>query len=319
MIAPTASRSSEQVFISYAHSPPDERAAEFAADLANAAGLHPWIDRLRLQAATGQALNSEIAAAIRASRAVLLIASSTSYSSPYVRAEVSVALVSGLTVLRLEIEPVEPPDDLLPLRACRRIALHQLGRDTWPKVLIETLAAEGLKVRATGSMDPLLTADARVLRPSYRTLKLADETRWREFVGRLTAARTLNPGNGYNALSLAMLRLFLKDSPRAIEAAEAAVRELPREPDAYFALALARASSQPLRTAFHADVEAMLQDLARARRLNNPRAHVDCLSAIIVSAPYLPNGLTPSDCSIRFQYRMPPCARPCSNWGVRWS
>jgi hypothetical protein len=83
----------------------------------------------------------------------------------------------------------------------------------------------------------------------------------------------------------------LKDAPRAIEAAEVAVRDLPREPDAYFAFSLARAAAQPLRTAFHADIEAMLQDLARARRLERPRAHVDCLSAIIIAEHYLPNRL----------------------------
>jgi hypothetical protein len=292
MITPAPPRSADQVFISYAHAPADERAADFAADLANAAGLYPWIDRLRLRATTGEALNTEIAEAIRGSRAVMLVASSVSYASPYVRSEVSHALVCGVPVIRLEIEPVEPPDELLPVRSCRRVRLHQLGRDNWPSALIDSLATTGLKVRTPTAIDPLLTADARVLRPSYRMLKKADEARWREYVERLTAARALNPANGYNALSLAMLRLFLKDAPRAIEAAEVAVRDLPREPDAYFAFGLARAAAQPLRTAFHADIEAILQDLARARRLERPRAHVDCLSAIIVAEHYLPNRLS---------------------------
>lgn len=285
--------SADQVFISYVHAPADERVAGFAVDLAASAGLYPWIDRLRLAAATGQALNAEIAAAINASQALLLIASSTSYASPYVRAEASHALTHGIPVLRLEVEPVEPPNDLLPLRSCPRLELHQLSQDAWPAALLAALATLALKVRAPDSIDPLLTADARVLRPSYRTLKGADEARWREYVGRLTTARALNPANGYNALSLAMLRLFLNDADRAIEAAEAAVRDLPREPDAYFALALARAAAEPLRSTFHGTIETMLQDLARARRLQRPRAHVDCLSAIIIAEHYVLNRLTP--------------------------
>ena len=84
-----------------------------------------------------------------------------------------------------------------------------------------------------------------------------------------------------------------RDYAAALVDAETAVRELPFEGEVYFARALITASAEPLASMYDNKAKSILQDLARARRLPEPGAHVDVLSAIVISEHFLANQKLP--------------------------
>jgi hypothetical protein len=281
------------VFISYAHAREDDAVAYRLANLIEAAGRRVWIDRLRLTQQGGGGLNQEIADAIGASCVVLLVQSGYSLASAYVQAENIHALTLGVPVLRIELERSSLPPTLMPLASAPFVPLHSTPRADWDRLTIEAMSELGIRLTLPARVDPLLKPTARVIRPAYSLLREAPEARRRAILERLLEARVLSPSNGYNSLSIAFLRLALGDFIGAAADAEQAVRALPQEGEAYYARALIAASAQPLRTMFDNKVQLALQDLARARRLSEPGAHVDVLTAIILSGHYLQIGKQP--------------------------
>lgn len=281
------------LFISYAHSREDEEAAFRVAAILEAAGVAVWIDRMRLKSQTGVGLNEEIAAGLQGADAVVSIVSGYALASPYVQAELVFALERSLPVLRLELEPCALPGPLLPLGSSPRASLVGRPPDSWPGVVLAAVAELGVRVSTPETVDPLLSSDARAIRPSYRRLRDMNEAEWRTLTDRLVLARAISPGNGYNALSLALVRLVLRDFPGALADAEAAVRQLPSEGEAYYVRALVNAAARPLRELFDNQAQSVLQDLARARRLPNPGAHVDALTALVLEGHYVFNSKTP--------------------------
>ena len=95
-----------QVFLSYSRS--DASTVEQLAQLLAAAGHDAWIDTTGTVG--GQDWTEQIMAAIRASRAVVLIISRESMTSQAVRREVQFADRLGVPIIPLLVEPVELPD-----------------------------------------------------------------------------------------------------------------------------------------------------------------------------------------------------------------
>lgn len=282
-----------RVFISYGHSREDDAVAYRVANLIQSAGRPVWIDRQQLRQQSGAGLNQEIEFAIRGACLVLLVQSSYSLASGYVQAENVHAMSLGVPILRVELEPCALPPALMPLVSAPTLRLHAHPPSTWDAALLDALSELGVRLRLPAQIDPVLKPTSRVIRPSYDRIRQASVSVRREILERLLLARKLYPSNGYNALSLALMRLALKDYAAALADAETAVRELPLEGEAYYTRALIGASAEPLKSMYDNRAVTLLQDLARARRLPEPGAHADVLSAIVLSEHFLANSKTP--------------------------
>lgn len=284
------------VFVSYAHAPHDETVSAWLRAFLHRGGVPTWCDVESLRARSGGALNAEIAAAIAASSAVAAVVSSHSLASEYCRAELIRAMEVAKPIVRLDIEVVARlPDVLLPLPASARarVELHRLPRPGWPGQVAEAFSACGVGIDGVGVDSMEFGGEARLIRPNYLRLRRADGQTLRAIVGRLGAARELNPDNGYTQLSLALLWLHQGDAARALAAAGAAVERLPDAADAHHALALAQCLAAPPTSRSMAQTEAILRRLAVARRLPRAGSHIDLLSALVIANYYLPRYLHP--------------------------
>lgn len=281
------------IFISYAHSREDEAIALRLTHILETGGRRVWIDKRQLGDQAGGQLNSAIANAISVSHLLVLVQSGYALASQYVQAENIYAVSKDVPVLRIELEPTVLPQSLLPLASRPCVKLHLEPRASWDRCIVEGLSEQGVRLNIPARIDPLITTRSRVVRPGYSVLRNADAVARRAVLTRLTEAIALSPDNGYNALSLAFVRLSLRDLTGALADANRAISLLPDEGEAYYARALISASSQALKEMFHNRAVAALQDLAIARRLADPGVHVDVLSAVILDGHFLANSKTP--------------------------
>lgn len=281
------------IFISYAHSREDDAIAFRLVNLIEGAGRRVWLDRLNMRKQSGAGLNQQVADAILQAQLVVLVQSGYALASPYVQAENISAMTVGIPILRVEVEPCAFPPQLMPLSAYRAVQFHMTPRANWDRAVFEALAEQGIRMDLPVRFDPLITPSSRVVRPPYATYRSADVAARQSILTRLLEAMNLSPSNGYNSLSLAFIRMSLGDFGGAARDAEEAVRLLPFEGEAYYARALVAAAGGDLKSMFHNRAQEVLQDLARARRLPDPGAHVDILSAVVISGHYLANSKTP--------------------------
>lgn len=281
------------VFISYAHSHEDDTVAFRLTNLIESAGRRVWLDRLSLRQQAGGGLNQQVYEAIAQAHVLVLVQSGYALASSYVQAENICAMSIGIPILRIEVEPCRLPPQLMPLSAYKVVQLHAASRASWDRLVFEALAELGIRMNLPARFDPLITPSSRVVRPSYAIYRKADAAVRRSILMRLLEAMNLSPSNGYNSLSLAFVRMSLGDFAGASKDAEDAVRLLPLEGEAYYARALVTVAGGDLKGMFHNRAQEAMQDLARARRLPDPGAHVDILSAIIISGHYLANSKTP--------------------------
>ncbi len=108
------------IFISYSRKD-SEQALAFAERL-RASGMDVWIDQRGIEAATSW--SGEIADAIRAAKAFVLLLSSSSTESPNVRKELGVATEVGCQLLPVELEKIELNRDFLyHLAGLQRVAI----------------------------------------------------------------------------------------------------------------------------------------------------------------------------------------------------
>ncbi len=280
-------------FISYARRPLDEAALNLVRNILDCAGVSYWWDG-HLTRKDAEGLNSEIARAIDEARVVIVLASSQSLSSSYCQAEIIYALSHDKQAVRVEVEPSALPGKLLPLASMRSVAWHDPPPPDFAANFVAALAAEGIDASGVSvGIDHIGNPNAAIVRPKYSELKDAGPDKLREIVRRLNQAVQLNPANPFNHLSLAFIWLHQRDAPRALSAARQALNQLQHEPDAHYAEALALCIQNPPHLRSKTEVEAILSRLAVARRLQGAAAHIDLLSALVISNYYLPRYLKP--------------------------
>ena len=123
------------LFVSYSHK--DKKRVEPIVSLIEGMGRRVWMDRSDITGQTGWA--GQIVRAIRECRAVVLMASPNSYSSDQVVRELYLAMNHKKTIVPIEIEPADLPDELQYILA--PFQHHRLsGRET-REVLGRALAA----------------------------------------------------------------------------------------------------------------------------------------------------------------------------------
>jgi hypothetical protein len=123
------------LFVSYSHK--DKKRVEPIVSLMETMGRRVWMDRTDITGQAGWA--GQIVRAIRECRAVVLMASPNSYSSDQVVRELYLAMNHKKTIVPIEIEPAELPDELQYILA--PFQHHRLsGRET-REVLGRALAA----------------------------------------------------------------------------------------------------------------------------------------------------------------------------------
>jgi hypothetical protein len=123
------------LFVSYSHK--DKKRVEPIVSLMEAMGRRVWMDRTDITGQAGWA--GQIVRAIRECRAVVLMASPNSYTSDQVVRELYLAMNHKKTIVPIEIEPAELPDELQYILA--PFQHHRLsGRET-REVLGRALAA----------------------------------------------------------------------------------------------------------------------------------------------------------------------------------
>lgn len=264
-------------------------------------GLQPWWD-VNLVATSGVALNREVAAAIEQADVVLVLLSSQSAASMYCLGEVGYCLERSKRIVRIDVEPVATPAGLLPLSAARGVVWHGVTQGQAEADLARALTAEGIVLDLSGmagsagsASDQLFLDDPdnATIRPRYSQLLAAGPDRAREYALRLARAAAANPANGFNALSLALVWLYIGDGQRALACAQVATAAMPQSSDAHYAEALALCMTRALDARTRAEVEDILRRLAIARRLTGAGAHVDVLTATVIANHYLPRYVTP--------------------------
>jgi hypothetical protein len=123
------------LFVSYSHK--DRDRVEPVVSVIEEMGRRVWMDRSDITGQTGWA--GQIVRAIRECRAVVLMASPNSYTSDQVVRELYLAMNHRKTIVPIEIEPAEMPDELQYILA--PFQHHRLsGRET-REVLGRALAA----------------------------------------------------------------------------------------------------------------------------------------------------------------------------------
>ena len=123
------------LFVSYSHK--DKQRVEPIVSLMEQMGRRVWMDRTDITGQAGWA--GQIVRAIRECRAVVLMASPNSYTSDQVVRELYLAMNHKKTIVPIEIEPAELPDELQYILA--PFQHHRLsGRET-REVLGRALAA----------------------------------------------------------------------------------------------------------------------------------------------------------------------------------
>ncbi len=196
-------------FISYAHAPLDQAAVARVCWLLDAGHISYWMDR-HLRSQGGLALNGEIAEQIDRCETVIFICSSQSLSSPYCLAEIEHASSKAKRILRLDVEPIRLPGNLLPLASARLVTWHDATDSEVDGRLLAGLAGLGVGAEIPSSAfasfgyDPLDDPNAAIVRPTFHDIYKAPPGRLEELSRRLTAAIGINPDNGFNHLSLSL-------------------------------------------------------------------------------------------------------------------
>ncbi len=109
------------IFISYSRK--DSEQALVLAERLRASGMEVWIDQRGIEAATSW--SGEIADAIRATKAFVLLLSASSTESPNVKKELGVATEVGCSLVPIEIEKIELNRDFLyHLAGLQRVAIE---------------------------------------------------------------------------------------------------------------------------------------------------------------------------------------------------
>jgi hypothetical protein len=123
------------LFVSYSHK--DRSRVEPIVSVIEEMGRRVWMDRSDITGQTGWA--GQIVRAIRECRAVVLMASPNSYTSDQVVRELYLAMNHRKTIVPIEIEPAEMPDELQYILA--PFQHHRLSAGETRAVLGRALAA----------------------------------------------------------------------------------------------------------------------------------------------------------------------------------
>jgi len=123
------------LFVSYSHK--DRPRVEPIVSVIEEMGRRVWMDRTDITGQTGWA--GQIVRAIRECRAVVLMASPNSYNSDQVVRELYLAMNHRKTIVPIEIEPAEMPDELQYILA--PFQHHRLSAGETRTVLGRALAA----------------------------------------------------------------------------------------------------------------------------------------------------------------------------------
>lgn len=123
------------LFVSYSHK--DRPRVEPIVSVIEELGRRVWMDRTDITGQTGWA--GQIVRAIRESRAVVLMASPNSYASDQVVRELYLAMNHKKTIVPIEIEPAELPDELQYILA--PFQHHRLSSGDTREVIGRALAA----------------------------------------------------------------------------------------------------------------------------------------------------------------------------------
>jgi hypothetical protein len=129
------SQGDSTLFVSYSHK--DRPRVEPIVSVIEEMGRRVWIDRTDITGQTGWA--GQIVRAIRECRAVVLMASPNSYNSDQVVRELYLAMNHRKTIVPIEIEPAEMPDELQYILA--PFQHHRLSGGETRAVLGRALAA----------------------------------------------------------------------------------------------------------------------------------------------------------------------------------
>ena len=134
-VAVQAAPSAATLFVSYSHK--DRSRVEPIVSVIEEMGRRVWMDRSDITGQTGWA--GQIVRAIRECRAVVLMASPNSYNSDQVVRELYLAMNHRKTIVPIEIEPAEMPDELQYILA--PFQHHRLSAGETRAVLGRALAA----------------------------------------------------------------------------------------------------------------------------------------------------------------------------------
>jgi hypothetical protein len=136
------------LFLSYSRR--DEKRVLPLADRLRSAGLRIWIDQGGIDGATLWA--QEITDAIRRARVCVLFGSASSYGSPHVIRELSLACEERKPILPLQLDHVEIPSAMrYQLAGIQQIALYQGDAEANFQLILRALARLGAQRRDTTS------------------------------------------------------------------------------------------------------------------------------------------------------------------------
>ncbi len=143
------------IFISYSRK--DSEQALVLAERLRSSGMEVWIDQRGIEAATSW--SGEIADAIRATKAFVLLLSASSTESPNVKKELGVATEVGCSLVPIEIEKIELNRDFLyHLAGLQRVAIEDFDG------IMRALEKLGVAQASTRSSE--LRAEARATPPA---------------------------------------------------------------------------------------------------------------------------------------------------------
>jgi hypothetical protein len=128
------------LFLSYSRR--DENRVLLIADRLRAAGLRVWMDQSGIDGATLWA--QEITDAIRRAKVCVLFGSASSFGSPHVIREISLAVEEGKPILPLQLDPVGTPSAMrYQLAGIQHIALYQGDPEANFQLILRALARLG--------------------------------------------------------------------------------------------------------------------------------------------------------------------------------
>jgi hypothetical protein len=138
--SPLGDGAAVDLFLSYSRR--DEKRVLPIADRLRAAGLNVWIDQGGIDGATLWA--QEISDAIRRAKVCVLFGSASSFGSPHVIREVSLACDERKPILPLQLDPVETPSAMrYQLAGIQHIALYQGDAEANFQLILRALARLG--------------------------------------------------------------------------------------------------------------------------------------------------------------------------------
>jgi len=283
------------VFISYSHTPCDETMADWLNAFLKTNHKLVWFDKEALTKYSGGDLNEETSEAIKTCRLVVALISSQFLASSYCQAELIYAMALGKKILQLDVDEVSAyPERLMPLAGhiTERENLAALAGTNRLDKLAFVFGKCGIFLQQLTDTPFEFHPAVNTIRPNYSRLRQCDAATLNSLIHRLKQAEILNPKNGYTQLSLAFVWISQHDAINAQEAATCAVRQLPDEPNARYALALAECIETSVGNRSKDQTDSILRHLARARRLPFYGVHIDLLSALVLANYYLRHHLS---------------------------